>query len=83
MWGRRSRISQQPDRSGGNYVRYSGLTAPTFSLFAQPGAGSASAAINGFQIVGHQAIPEPATGMAVIFGGLLLVFRRKRTVKQR
>lgn len=75
-------LNSQIDPAG-NYVRYSGLTAPTFSLFAQPGAGSASAAINGFQIVGHQAIPKPAIGMAVIFGGLLLVFRRKRTVKQR
>lgn len=65
----------------GNYVRYSGLTAPTFSLVAQAGPGSPSAAINGFQIVGHQVIPEPATGMAMIFGGLLLAFRRKRTVE--
>ena len=62
----------------GNYVQYLGLTAPNFSLIAQPGLGSDSAAINGFQIVGHRTIPEPSTGLALIMGAGLLAMRRRR-----
>lgn len=62
----------------GNYVRFDGLTAPTFSLFAGPSGGSASTAINGIEIVGHRTIPEPSTGLVMILGAGILVLRRKR-----
>ena len=62
----------------GNYVVYSGMTAPVFSIVAQPGSSSSSAAINGFQIVGHRTIPEPSTGLALIMGTGLLAMRRRR-----
>ena len=62
----------------GNHVKYSGLTAPVFSLVAGPDSGSGSTAINGFEIVGHKNIPEPSTSLVVILGAGLLAIRRKR-----
>lgn len=62
----------------GNYVKYSGLTASVFSLIAGPASGSGSTAINGFEIVGYENIPEPSTSLAVILGAGLLALRRRR-----
>lgn len=70
-------IDSQVNPSG-NYVLYSGMTAPVFSIVAQPGSFSASAAINGFQIVGHRTIPEPSTGVALLLGAVMLATRRRR-----
>lgn len=62
----------------GNYVRYSGLTVPDFSLVAVPAAGSGSTAINGIEILGYRNVSELSTCLVVIFGAELLVFRRRK-----
>ncbi len=64
----------------GNYVRYSGLTASMFDVSAYniPGVSDATA-INGIQIVGHNNVPEPSTGLLALLSTALLAFRRKRS----
>ncbi|MGC6467753.1 MAG: PEP-CTERM sorting domain-containing protein [Akkermansiaceae bacterium] len=64
----------------GNYVRYTGLTTNMFDLSAYhiPGASQATA-INGIQIIGHNNIPEPTTGLLALIGAGLFALRRKRT----
>ena len=62
-----------------NYLRYPGLMTLVFSLIAGPSTGSGSTAINGIEIVGYRNVPEPSSGLAVLFGAALLAFRRKRT----
>jgi hypothetical protein len=61
----------------GNYVKFSGLTANTFTLEALPFAGGSDiSAINGVQIVG---VPEPSTGLLTLLSTAALVLRRRRS----
>ena len=59
---------------------YSGLTASIFDISAYhtPGASNATA-INGIQLVGHNNVPEPSTGLLALLSTALLAFRRKRS----
>jgi hypothetical protein len=65
--------------SDGNYVKYSGLTSSVFTLMALPAPRTSSAAINGFEIVGYDNVPEPSTSLVLVLASGLLVFRGKRS----
>ena len=59
----------------GNYVKFSGLTANTFTIHANPLPGGFDvSAINGIQIVG---VPEPSTGLLVLLSTTAFVLRRR------
>ena len=61
----------------GNYVKFSGLTANTFTIEAMPFAGGSDiSVINGVQIVG---VPEPSTGLLVLLSTAAFLLLRRRS----
>ncbi len=64
------------DAIAGNYIRFTGLTASSFDIYARTslGSGSGRSVISGIQIV--QIIPEPGSLALLAVGSLLMLPRR-------
>jgi hypothetical protein len=76
-----SDLTTTPGFTAGNYLVFTGLTDPNFTLTAQgslAGASPPRAPINAIQVVATQVVPEPGSIALVAVGALMLASRHRR-----
>jgi hypothetical protein len=66
----------------GVWVRFTGLTGPTFTIEARSILDGQSAYINGFQIIGHPIVPEPSSAGLLVLGVSIAAALRRSTQRR-